>query len=128
MIANFVWLQFKVILWSVWNEVDNKSHFKTLCFVLQGIWQDAIPTRLILEENSFKFTNKLYLQRHGTAMGTKAAVAFANIFLAEIETQILRQSKHKPPELSLGNYKRRSTTIHSESKPIPPNNQIHVFG
>ena len=58
-----------------------------------------IPTRLILEENSFKFTNKLHLQRHGTAMGTKAArVAFANIFMAEIETQILRQSKHKPIE------------------------------
>ena len=37
--------------------------------------------RLILEDNSFKFTNKLYLQRHGTAMGKKAAVAFANIFI-----------------------------------------------
>ena len=57
-----------------------------------------IPTRLILEGNSFKFTNKLYLQRHGTSIGTKAAVAFANIFMAEIETQILRQSKHKPLE------------------------------
>ena len=54
--------------------------------------------RLILEENSFKFTNKLYLQRHGTSMGTKAAVAFTNIFMAEIETQVLRQSKHKPLE------------------------------
>ena len=54
--------------------------------------------RLILEENYFKFTNKLYLQRHGTSMGTKAAVAFANILMAEIETQILRQSKHKPLE------------------------------
>ena len=54
--------------------------------------------RLILEENSFKFTNKLYLERHGTSMGTKAAVAFANIIMAEIETQILRQSKHKLPE------------------------------
>ena len=31
-------------------------------------------------------------------MGTKAAVAFANIFMAEIETQILQQSKHKPLE------------------------------
>ena len=53
-----------------------------------------IPTRLILEESSFKFTNKLHLQRHGTAMGTKAV----NIFMAEIETQIVRQSKHKPLE------------------------------
>ena len=58
-----------------------------------------IRTRLILEEHSFKFTNKLHLQRHGTAMGTKAArVAFANVFMAQIETQILRQSKHKPLE------------------------------
>ena len=40
----------------------------------------------------------LYLQRHGTSMGTKAAVDFANIFMAEIETQILRQNKHKSPE------------------------------
>ena len=31
-------------------------------------------------------------------MGTKAAVAFSNIFMAEIETQILQQSKHKPLE------------------------------
>ena len=31
-------------------------------------------------------------------MGTKAAVAFANIFMTEIETQILQQSKHKPLE------------------------------
>ena len=52
--------------------------------------------RLILEENSFKLTNKLYLQCHRTAMGTKAAAAFANIFMAEIQTQIFRQSKHKP--------------------------------
>ena len=45
-----------------------------------------------------RHTTSLYLQRHGTSMGTKAAVSFANIFIAEIETQILQQSKHKPPE------------------------------
>ena len=37
---------------------------------------------LILKENSF--------QTHGTAMGTKMAVAFANIFMASIEKEILR--------------------------------------
>jgi len=30
-----------------------------------------------LEETSFQFTRKNYLQTHGTAMGTKMAVAFA---------------------------------------------------
>ena len=54
--------------------------------------------RLILQENSFKFANKHFLQLYRTAMGTKAAVAFANIFMAKIENQILQQSKHKPLE------------------------------
>ena len=35
-------------------------------------------------------------QTHGTAMGTKMAVAFANIFMARIEKQILSQSCIKP--------------------------------
>ena len=52
--------------------------------------------RLILTENSFQFKGKDYLQIHGTAMGTKMAVAFANIFMAKIETEILSQSATKP--------------------------------
>ena len=38
----------------------------------------------------------LLLQTHGTAMGTKMAVAFADIFMAKIERQILRQSSKTP--------------------------------
>ena len=52
--------------------------------------------RLILKENSFQFNGKNYLQIHGTAMGTKVAVAFANIFMANIETQILSKNVIKP--------------------------------
>ena len=40
---------------------------------------------LILKENSFQFNGKDYLKTHGTAMGTKMAVAFAKIFMASIE-------------------------------------------
>ena len=36
---------------------------------------------LILQENSFEFNGKNYLQTLGTAMGTKMAVAIANIFV-----------------------------------------------
>ena len=54
--------------------------------------------RLILQENLFKFTIKYFVQICGTAMGTKAAIAFANIFMTKIENQILQQSKHKPLE------------------------------
>ena len=38
-----------------------------------------------------------YLQTHGTAIGTKMAVAFANIFIA-LETKLIRQRRIKPIE------------------------------
>ena len=92
---------------SLYTSIPQEQGMQIVCAAYDKFYKSnaPIPTRclremlrLILEENSFKFTNKLYLQRHGTVMGTKAAVAFANIFMAEIETQILRQSKHKPLE------------------------------
>ena len=47
---------------------------------------------LILQENSFQFTEKKnYLQTHGTAMGT-----IANIFMGKVESQILNLSAQKP--------------------------------
>ena len=52
--------------------------------------------RLTLYENSFQFNGKNYLQIHGTAVGTKMAVAFANICMADIETEILSKSVIKP--------------------------------
>ena len=65
--------------------------------------ESLIPTQylkrvleLILQENSFQFTGKDYLQTHGTAMGTKMAVSFANIFMGKVESQILSRSALKP--------------------------------
>ena len=62
----------------------------------------GVPTRFLREilycilykENSSQFCGGNYL--HGTAMGTKMAVAFANILMARIEDQILRQSCIEP--------------------------------
>ena len=50
---------------------------------------------LKLKENSFEFKVENYLQTHGTAMGKKMAVAFSNIFMAEIQTNKLNQSRIK---------------------------------
>ena len=55
-----------------------------------------IALRLILTENFFQFKGKDYLQVHGTTIGRKMAVAFTNIFMAKIETEILNQSATKP--------------------------------
>jgi hypothetical protein len=40
--------------------------------------------RIILEHNIFEFADKMYKQVCGTAMGTKFAPSFANIFMASI--------------------------------------------
>ena len=68
-------------------------------------YNPPIPTRflrymlgLILNENSFKFNGENYLQTHGTAMGTKMALSFANIFMAESETTLIQQNETKPKE------------------------------
>ena len=51
---------------------------------------------LILQESSFQFNGENYLQIHGTAMGAKMVVSFANIFM--VETKLLQQSETKPKD------------------------------
>ena len=58
-----------------------------------------IFTTIILPIPSHYLKEMLGLKRenyHRTAMGTKMAVAFANIFMAEIKTNLLNQSRIKP--------------------------------
>ena len=50
----------------------------------------------ILTHNLFKFNKDHYLQIKGTAMGTKIAPAYANIFTDAIETSFLSSSPLKP--------------------------------
>lgn len=50
----------------------------------------------ILKLNNFVFDNKHYLQINGTAMGTKMAPSYANIFMGRLETRLLRHVPIKP--------------------------------
>ena len=90
---------------SLYTNIPQEEGITTVCHAYEAFYIEnhPIPTRylremlgLILQENSFHFNGSDYLQTHGTAMGTKMAVAFANIFMAKIERQILRQSNKKP--------------------------------
>ena len=51
---------------------------------------------MILTMNNFSFNDKHYLQIHGTAMGTRMAPSFANLFLGLFETNALQNAPFKP--------------------------------
>ena len=50
--------------------------------------------RMILTMNTFEFNNTFYIQTHGTAMGTRMAPSYANLFLAKFETDA--HASHQP--------------------------------
>ena len=89
---------------SLYTNIPQEECITTVCEAYEEFYHENPPIprylremlTLILQENSFQFSGKDYLQTHGTDMRTKMAVAFANIFMAKIETEILRQSNTKP--------------------------------
>lgn len=90
---------------SLYTNIPQQEGINTICRAYENFYGEKkpIPTHslreilgLILQENSFEFNGLNYLQTHGTAMGTKMAVAFANIFMSAVETEILSLSKTKP--------------------------------
>ena len=52
--------------------------------------------RLTLTNNSFRFLDKHYLQLKGTAMGTRMAPSYANLFMGRLEEQFLSRQSVKP--------------------------------
>ena len=51
---------------------------------------------LVLTRNNFQFNGENYLQIGGTAMGTKVAPTYANLFMSRLETKILTDYAPKP--------------------------------
>ena len=90
---------------SLYTNIPQEQGITTVRKAYEAFYNRNIPIptnslkemlQLILGENSFSFNGRNYLQTHGTAMGTKMAVAFANIFMSEVETEILKASDTKP--------------------------------
>ena len=53
-------------------------------------------TELVLKNNIFEFSDKIYKQIRGTAIGTKFAPPYAVLFMATLEEKILSKVKKKP--------------------------------
>ncbi len=51
---------------------------------------------LVLRNNVFRLHQSFYLQLQGTAMGTKVAPSYANIFMGELEAELLSESSPAP--------------------------------
>ena len=92
---------------SLYTNILQEEGIEAVCKAYEKFHNNnpPIPTRLlndmlglILKENSLQFNGENFRQNHGTAMGTKMAVLFANIFMAEIETRIIQQSNTKSRE------------------------------
>ena len=48
-------------------------------------------TCMMLTMNNIEFDNNYYIQLHGTAMGTRMAPAYANLFMGDLERKLLAQ-------------------------------------
>ena len=52
--------------------------------------------KLILHCNIFRFANGFFLQKFGTAMGTRMAPNYANLFMGDLEQELLHTYPKKP--------------------------------
>ena len=90
---------------SLYTNIPQSEGIEVICRYYEELYEDNLPIptnnlrelmRLILEENSFKFNERHFIQTHGVAMGTKMAVTFSVIFMADLEKRLLQASPIQP--------------------------------
>ena len=63
-------------------------------YICRYIYVDL--AKLVLTSNNLSFNGKHYLQIRGTAIGTKMAPSYANVFMGSLETRLFEQAPVKP--------------------------------
>ena len=78
---------------SLYTNIPQEEGITIICKAYETFYQNKppIPSQYLAD-----LLGKNYLQVQGTAMGTKIAVAFANIFLSAKEKEIINKNAHKP--------------------------------
>ena len=88
-----------LVTWDVRSLYTNIPHKQGLEALKKTLHNEKIPRKkantilefseLVLNSNQFKFLGQHYLQMSGTAMGTKMAPSYANLFMGVLEKQML---------------------------------------
>ena len=88
---------------SLYTNIPHKEGLEALKITLDN---EKIPTekaetiiefsKLVITSNHFEFLGQQYPQMSGTAMGTKMALSYANLFMGVLEQQMFSSYKHKP--------------------------------
>ena len=88
---------------SLYTNILNEERIKT-CQEFLNQRELLVPStadlchlvRFILTMNCFLFNENHYLQVHGTAMGTRMAPSYANLFMGKLEREFLLTQDLKP--------------------------------
>ncbi|CAJ0966566.1 unnamed protein product [Ranitomeya imitator] len=85
---------------SLYSNIPPQDGINACKFFLENTGTDADSVvkliKFILTRNYFKFHNKIYLQETGTAMGSKMAPQYANLFMAKLESNFLSSCPIRP--------------------------------
>jgi hypothetical protein len=86
----------------LYTNIPHEEGIKSLKKALNTRTNQEVPTSLlvnllerVLKYNIFEFSNNLYQQKIGTAMGTCVAPTMANLFMADIDKLIQECAKHQ---------------------------------
>jgi len=90
---------------SLYTNIPNQEGIRacTKALIYSRSAQDLPPTpylvqllKMVLTMNNFEFNEEHYLQIGGTAMGTRLAPSYANLFMADFETKFVYTYHHQP--------------------------------
>ena len=88
---------------SLYTNIPHDEGIKACEEALDTRIDQSLPTedlchhiKLILTRNAFIFNEAFYLQQSGTAMGTRMAPSYANLFMGKFEREFLRTQTALP--------------------------------
>ena len=87
----------------LYSNIPHEEGLEALRFYLEQREDKSVSTqslldlaRIVLENNFFGFGEEIFHQILGTAMGTKFAPKYANMFMGQLEQRLMESLPHKP--------------------------------